>query len=120
MGIAEEYFRTLDFLRRRKISYQLTFSTNWIATSLKAAYRRAFGHYAGQAVLSDLAKFCWASKTTFRNPVPCDAVMLARLEGRREVFLRIQEHMRLSPEELFKIYSDQNFPLTITTEDSDG
>jgi hypothetical protein len=51
-------------------------------------------------VLRDLAKFCRAHETTF-NPDP-RAHALA--EGRREVFLRIANHMNLTEDELWELY----------------
>lgn len=71
-------------LTSRKTSYQFTFQENNV--------------YA-QAVLSDLARFCKATETTFHT----DSRVHAVLEGRREVFLRIQNHLNLSPEELSEL-----------------
>lgn len=52
------------------------------------------------AVLKDLAKFCRAHEPTFQ----ADARMHAVLEGRREVWLRIQENLSLDLEELYKLH----------------
>lgn len=89
--------RAFDFLRRRKQSYQL-----------------AYGSPAGQAVLQDLAKFCRASETTFHE----DPRISAALEGRREVWLRIQNHLHLSSEQLLAIYSGRQINV-ITGDDDD-
>lgn len=51
-------------------------------------------------LLEDLAKFCRASRSTF-DP---DPRVHAVLEGRREVWLRIEKHLGLNPEQLLKIY----------------
>lgn len=51
-------------------------------------------------VLSDLAKFCRAHDTTFS----ADPRMHAVLEGRREVWLRIQEYLKLDLEEIYKLH----------------
>lgn len=107
MGANELLVRTLEFLRRRRVAYRLAFGTNHITTSVRAAYKRAFGHYAGQAVLIDLATFCRASETCFHEDPRKHAV----LEGRREVFLRIQNHLRLNEKQLYAIYSGQQFPM---------
>lgn len=107
MGTSELVVRTLEFLRRRRIAYRLTFGTNHITTSVRAAYKRAFGHYAGQAVLIDLAKFCRAERSCF-DP---DPRIHAVLEGRREVFIRITNHLRLNEKQLYAIYSGQQFPM---------
>lgn len=63
------------------------------------SYHLVFPHRseAAKAVLDDLARFCRAEETTFH----ADARIHAVLEGRREVWLRIQEHLRLSSEELW-------------------
>ena len=52
-------------------------------------------------VLKDLAKFCRAHDTTFK----ADARMHAVLEGRREVWLRIQEQLNLDLEEIYKLHN---------------
>ena len=52
-------------------------------------------------VLEDLAKFCRAGKSTFH----ADPRIAAQLDGRREVFLRITQHLGLTGDELMEIYS---------------
>jgi len=64
------------------------------------AYRVTFGTRGGQLVLKDLAKFCRAHETTFH----ADPRVHAVLEGRREVFLRIANHMNLTGDELAALY----------------
>ena len=65
------------------------------------AYRQVFkGPYA-QDVLSDLALFCRANASTF-DP---DARLHAVAEGRREVWLRLQNHLNLTPAELWALTS---------------
>jgi hypothetical protein len=76
--------RTREFLLRRR-----------------TAYLRVFDHTNGRYVLADLAKFCRANESTFHT----DPRMEGILQGRREVFLRIQHHLKLTPEELWKLYS---------------
>lgn len=90
MRLTDVYGKTLDFLRGRKRAYQL-----------------AFGSPAGQAVLADLATFCRANETCF-NP---DPRIHAVAEGRREVWLRIQEHLNLSSEQLVALYAGQTFQM---------
>lgn len=77
------YHRVLIWLKNRKRSYQLT-----------------FGGPAGKKVLMDLAEFCHADTSTFDE----NERIHAALEGRREVWLRIQQHLYMSPEELAEIY----------------
>lgn len=96
----------------RKRAYQLTFGNNRIVTSLKRAYAVCFGNYAGQEVLMDLTRYCHAVRPTWSD----DARHHARLEGRREVFLRMTEHMHLSPEELLALYDRKN--IKPTTDDA--
>ena len=53
-----------------------------------------------KAVLKDLAKFCRANDTTFLVDERASAV----LEGRREVWLRIQNYLNLSVEEIYDLH----------------
>lgn len=70
----------------------------------RLAYARVFsgqGHRGDiEMVFFDLARFCRAHESTF-DPNTHSA---ARLDGRREVWLRIQEQAGLDPETLFKLY----------------
>jgi hypothetical protein len=83
------YQRTLDFLRLRSRAYKLTFSDP-----------------KNNEVLKDLAKFCRANTSCFN----ADPRLHALAEGRREVWLRITNHLNLQPDELYEIY---NKPSTI-------
>lgn len=66
------------------------------------AYRRTFsGDNDSNVVLVDLARFCRAHTSTGH----ADANVAARLDGRREVWLRIQHHLNLPDEMLWEIYS---------------
>lgn len=51
-------------------------------------------------VLADLAHFCRAHGTTFHQ----DQRIHAMLEGRREVWLRIQEYLELDMEEIYSLH----------------
>jgi hypothetical protein len=79
----------LSFLRRRKTAFQL-----------------CFGSPAGKEVLIDLAKFCRAAETCV---VAGDHDKTLLLEGRREVWLRIGQHLRLNQEQLFSLYAGQHY-----------
>lgn len=79
---------------------ELVDKTRSYLTRRKRDYLDVFTSEPGKKVLSDLAKFCRANETTF-NPDPRVAAML---DGRREVFLRIQEHLNLSNDELYNLY----------------
>lgn len=50
-------------------------------------------------ILEDLAKFCRAHSSTFHP----DPRVHAALEGRREVWLRIQQHLQLDDETLWRL-----------------
>lgn len=73
----------------------------------KRAYQLAFRSPAGAEVLVDLARFCRANESTFHE----DARIHALAEGRREVWLRIQEWLDLTPEELTAIKSGNRIQL---------
>lgn len=66
------------------------------------AYRRLLNldNRDVQFVLEDLAKFCRAHESTFHP----DERTHALLEGRREVFNRIQQHLNLTEEELWSLF----------------
>jgi len=63
-------------------------------------YRATFMSPTGEKVLVDLARFCRAHESTFH----ADPRVQAALEGRREVWLRIQEHLKLDPDKLWDLY----------------
>lgn len=63
-------------------------------------YVQTFNTPHGEKVLDDLAKFCRANESTFH----ADPRIHAVLEGRREVWLRIAQHMNLSDEQLWRQY----------------
>lgn len=86
MTIGSYVARAQEFLFRRRTVYVRTFP---------------FDNANAQAVLADLYKFCRAGESTFN----VDPRLEARLDGRREVWLRIQHHLRLSPEQLWQLYS---------------
>jgi hypothetical protein len=79
-----EYQRSVDFLRLRK-----------------RAYETAFPDQKTNTVLKDLAEFCRANQSCFH----ADARLHAVAEGRREVWLRIMNHLNLQPDELYDIYN---------------
>lgn len=64
------------------------------------AYVTTFQGPVAEEVLHDLAKFCRANESTF-NP---DERVHAVLEGRREVWLRIQQHLKLTDDQLWSLY----------------
>lgn len=76
--------RVRDFLSTRRHAYRRTFKSG----------------EDSRRVLQDLAKFCRAHETTVGEN---DRATLV-LEGRREVWLRIQQHLQMTDEELWKLY----------------
>jgi hypothetical protein len=66
------------------------------------AYQHLFSeeNQLGKQVLEDLAQFCRAEKSCFH----ADPRIHAVLEGRREVYLRLMDHLKLDSETLWKKY----------------
>lgn len=66
------------------------------------AYQQTFGGGSPfiKLALGDLARFCRANESTFHPDQRVHAV----LEGRREVYLRIKQHLEMTAEELQKLY----------------
>lgn len=81
---SERWHKALEFMRLRKRSYQLQFATS-----------------DGRLWLDDLARFCRANEPCF----DLNDRKHALLEGRREVWLRIQNHLGLTPEQLLVLYA---------------
>lgn len=71
------------------------------------AYNRVFDPRSPHTheVLKDLAKFCRAHKSTFH----ADPRIHAVLEGRREVWLKIEQMLNLSPDELYELHKIKEF-----------
>lgn len=72
--------------------------------SRRTSYIKTFLSPFGYEVLADLSKFCRANTTTFHP----DPRVHALAEGRREVWLRIQQHLQLTEDDLWKIYGINN------------
>lgn len=82
----------------------------------KRAYQLSLMSAAGQAVLHDLAQFCRANETCWHP----DPRIHAALEGRREVWLRIQQHLNLSPDQLAALYSNAMMKTHQQEQDDNG
>lgn len=80
--------RAQRFLFRRRHAYRQVFTPDNVFTD---------------EVLRDLAKFCRAHESTFAT----DHSLSDRLDGRREVWLRIQHHLKLTEEDLWRIYGQK-------------
>jgi hypothetical protein len=64
-------------------------------------YRSTFAGVNGEAVLDDLAKFCRANESTFHTDPRVEGIM----QGRREVWLRIANHLNMSEDELWSHFN---------------
>lgn len=80
---SDQWFKVFDIFRHQKRQY-----IEW------AAYMEHKG------ALQNLAKFCRANASTVGPTVEQTYALI----GRREVWLRIVEHMNLSPEQLTDLY----------------
>lgn len=70
-----------------------------LVSGRQRAYQTTFSTREGKEILADLAKFCRAGKTVFDT----DARVTALLQGRQEVFLRIQQHLDLPFNDLYQL-----------------
>lgn len=87
--ISELVQRTKEFLFSRRTAYCRVFSVE---------------SRDAQLVLADLAKFCRAHVSTGAP----ESHVAARLDGRREVWLRVQQHLKLDDETLWLLYGGPN------------
>lgn len=69
-----------------------------ILATRQQAYQQTFSNPVGQLVLSDLAKWCRAGRSTF-DP---NSRMSAYLQGRKDVFERIAKYMNFSVDDLYE------------------
>jgi hypothetical protein len=83
--IQEIIDKAMQFLSGRRMAYRRTFNLESVDV---------------QMVLADLAKFCRAHDT----PYTATARETDLLIGRHEVWLRIQQHLNLTDEELWALY----------------
>ncbi|MES2348481.1 MAG: hypothetical protein V4641_13040 [Pseudomonadota bacterium] len=80
--------RARDFLFRRSAAYRAVFDLSGVYTA---------------DVLADLAHFCRANRATGHT----DPYVAARLDGRREVWLRIQHQLKLTDDQLWSLYGGE-------------
>jgi hypothetical protein len=72
------------------------------------AYRTTFTgdnektHESGKQVLGDLRAFCGATKSNYSS----DALEMARMEGRREVFNRITNYLKIDYDDYYELEQD--------------
>ena len=79
------------------------------------AYVKTFTGPLAKEVLEDLARFCRATETTFHGNDRISALQ----EGRREVFLRIQQHLQLSPDDLFNLVTGKSLAQSVVVQSED-
>lgn len=70
------------------------------------AYKSTFKGPVANEVLADLAQFCRAGKTAWHP----DPRVHAMLQGRQEVWLRIQQHLNLPATTLWDLVSTPKGP----------
>lgn len=69
----------------------------------KNAYQKTFNNPEGRKVLADLRRFCRATSPTADVNNERATYLL---EGRREVWLRIQSHLNLTDEQMYELIED--------------
>ena len=90
---------------------QLVEKTKQFLGGRRLAYRRTFNTESQDAreVLVDLAKFCRAHATVYVATERETNVLI----GRNEVWLRIQQHLNLTDDELWALYGPRQLPTTL-------
>lgn len=61
------------------------------------AYRLSLGNESGKEVIADLRSYCNGTRSNFNS----DPLEMARMEGRREVFMRIVNFMKIDYEQYY-------------------
>lgn len=83
----------------------MKFSLNPFFQRRQSAYKKTFDNPEGRKVLADLRRFCRATQPTADvNNVQSTYL----LEGRREVWCRIQAHLQLTDEDVYNLIEDSN------------
>lgn len=77
----------VEYLRRIKTAYQLTFQDE---------------QPANQEVLADFARFCRAGETCFVKGDPEQTLIY---EGRRQAWLHLTQYLHLNAEQLYVLYT---------------
>jgi hypothetical protein len=81
---------------------------------LQTSYRLTFGNEGAHDVIADLRAFCFATATTGRGDGATEVSneQMREREGRRQVFLRIMQMMKVDIEEIYgyvEDYPDDDF-----------
>jgi hypothetical protein len=69
----------------------------------RSSYKKTFDNPEGKKVLADLKRFC---KATVPTADLNNEKVTYLLEGRREVWLRIQAHLQLTEDEIYQLLED--------------
>lgn len=69
----------------------------------KHAYQKTFNNPEGRKVLADLRRFC---RATLPSADVANVQTTYLLEGRREVWLRIQSHLQLTDEDVYNLIEE--------------
>lgn len=85
-SIRKVFWATMGFLQQRKRAYMISLGDP--------------NNRAAQAVLKDLARFCYATDSC----MVADVRVHAFNEGKRAVWLRIQQHLNLPEHDLYTLY----------------
>ena len=98
-----ERFRLFEFIRQRRASYKQAKNAEF-----------AISAPATQNVLIDLADFCRAAEScaSFDENGRYDHERTLIMEGRREVWLRLQNHFNLTTQQLYRLATGQTFETT--------
>ena len=106
--MADEVGGLFDFIRRRKSNYKQAKSADF-----------AISAPATQNMLIDLADFCRAAETCVALDTngKVDVERMLILEGRREVWLRLQNHFNLTTEQLYRLSTGQQFQVEDNNDD---
>ena len=94
----EAYVATMSYLQERKRAFCMVFNRQ---------------NSAANAVLKDLAKFCHANTSC----MVADVRVHAFNEGKRAVWLRINQHLNLSEHDLYDLYGGPPISVPQMTEE---
>src|ERR1035438_8075954 len=96
----KEGFALFEFIRRRRATYLQAKSAKF-----------ALSAPVTQDMLIDLADFCRASESCVALDAngKVDVERSLILEGRREVWLRLQNHFQLTTKQLYRLSTGQQF-----------
>tara|TARA_R110000868_G_scaffold232926_2_gene486639 strand:+ start:1171 stop:1518 length:348 start_codon:yes stop_codon:yes gene_type:complete len=105
---------TKAYVSRRKDGYCMSFNDKTPVESIEKASEKVFLGLAGTVVLQDLAEFCRATQSTFNPDQRLNDVLI----GRHEVWLRIQNHLNLTTEELYRLHGGLDIRLVTQEEET--